>query len=110
MQLESSELSHIFAVGDVCNGWSEKIAGVAYGQGTIASENIFKLILERVGRPSQKLSTFKPPRQMISFSIGRTGGVTQVGFIVVGDFLTSKFKKDAGVPRFWKYFGYELSD
>ncbi|ORX81766.1 FAD/NAD(P)-binding domain-containing protein [Basidiobolus meristosporus CBS 931.73] len=109
MQLESSELAHIFAAGDVCNMWSEKLAGIAYRQGTIAADNIFKLILQQVGKPMQKLSRFRAPMQMISFSVGRTGGVAQIGFIVVGDFITSIFKKDVGVAKFWRFFGYELS-
>jgi len=107
LQLAKPGLGHIFAIGDISNADTMKMAYVAGLQGTLAANNVNSLIL---GRSTETLQQYKPQSPGQFVTTGRTGGAGQLpnGWVVgnllvrwfkAGDFMTGRFAKLAVRPE-----------
>ncbi|KAJ8030624.1 Apoptosis-inducing factor 2 [Holothuria leucospilota] len=94
--LQVEGYSNVFAIGDCNDATSPKMALKAEGQSEIVAKNI--KALETKG----SLSPYKELTSIISVSIGRNGGATQLKAAIMGSFFTKKLKSnDMMYGKFW---------
>ncbi|GMF40849.1 unnamed protein product [Phytophthora fragariaefolia] len=107
LQLEGDKYRHMFALGDVCNHPSPKMAFIAGEQSKFLSTELIAVI-----RKKQLGFTkpFKAPgTAAMILPLGPSGGVSQLPFwggVVVGDWFTKMIKsKDFLASRIWSSLG-----
>ncbi|EGZ18342.1 hypothetical protein PHYSODRAFT_498449 [Phytophthora sojae] len=107
LQLEGDKYAHMFAIGDVCNHASPKMAFIAGEQGKfLANELVAAIRKKQLGFTKP----FKAPgTAAMILPLGPSGGVSQLPFwggVVVGDWFTRMIKsKDYLASMIWSSLG-----
>ncbi|KAI9990927.1 hypothetical protein PInf_018544 [Phytophthora infestans] len=107
LQLDGASYAKMFALGDVCNHSSQKMAFIAGEQGKFLAGELTAVIRKK------KLGFTKPYTGMnteaLVLPLGPNGGVTQLPFfggIVLGDWFTWMMKsRDYFAGQFWSNIG-----
>ncbi|ETL79600.1 hypothetical protein L917_19800 [Phytophthora nicotianae] len=107
LQLEGVRYSNMFALGDVCNHPSPKMAFIAGEQGKFLAGELIAVIRKK------KPSFYKPfpgaATEVMVLPLGPNGGVTQLpmfGGVVMGNWVTKTIKsKDYFAGQTWSSLG-----